>query len=449
MGTPPDYLEVTRVRRLFASMFLATLAVFMLLPGFAGAAPAQKVYVIRMTDWQQIDPGLAQITNRVFDQAEADPNAVAVAVVLDTPGGLVHSALQITNRMLGSTKLRTIAYVDGHAISAGALIGTAGEKLYMQKGSTIGAAEPRDAATNQTADYKALSVVAGTFESTALARGRDPKIARAMVDKANPIPGQRGELLTLTYQEAVDKGYADGIVASLDEALTAAGLTGVELVETEITFSERAGRFLTNPLVAVALLVIGVAAIGLEFIKPGLTLPGLVGIVCLGLFFLGNTLVGTAGWVELSLAVIGVLLLIIEAFVPGFGIFGAGGVLAMGASIFLAVPSSELAWRYLMFTALTFLVVLFYLVRAISRRGLGKAFTLEDTAKGWQSGRTELIELVGREGRSLTVLRPAGTAAFGDQKLDVVSEGEFVPAGVLVKIVRVEGTRVVVRSEVK
>lgn len=432
------------MRRLFARIFLATLALLMLLPATAGAA-TKKVYVVRIDGWQQIDPGLAQITRRIFAQAENDPNAAGVAILLDTPGGLVQSALEITNVILGSD-LPTVAYVEGHAISAGALIGTAAEKLYMHKGSTIGAAEPRDAATNQPADYKALAVVAGTFESTALARGRDAKIARAMVDKDTPIPGQRGQLLTLTFQEAVEKRYADGEANSLEEALAKAGLGDAEVVETEITFSERAGRFLTNPVVAVLLLVTGVVAIGVEFIKPGLTLPGLIGVVCLGLFFLGNTLVGTAGWVELSLALIGILLLIIEAFVPGFGIFGAGGVLAMGASIFLAVPSPELAWRYLMFTAVAFLLVLFGLIRAISKRGLGKALTLDDTARGWQSGRTELAALLGQEGRSLTVLRPAGSAEFGDQKFDVVTEGEFVAAGSRVKVIRVEGTRIVVRA---
>ncbi|MFZ5826086.1 MAG: NfeD family protein [Bacillota bacterium] len=433
------------MRRLFAGWLFVLLAVLMLLPGAALAAEKQKVYVVRMDGWQQIDAGLAQITKRIFTTAEADPDAAAIVVVLDTPGGWVDSALEINNLMLG-TKLMTIAYVEGGAISAGALIATAGEKLYMHPGAAIGAAEPRMAGSNEPADYKALSVLAGTFKSTAEARGRDPKIARAMVDKDSPIPGQEGLLLTLTYKEAIEKRYADGEASSVEDAVRKAGITDFVLIEPEITVSEQVGRFLTNPIVATLLLVAGVIAIGIEFMKPGLTVPGLLGIVFLGLFFLGNTLVGTAGWVELSLALIGIVLIVIEAFVPGFGVFGVGGVVAVGASIFLAVPSAHLAWQYLMWTTLAFMVALFGIVRAISRRGLGKALTLSDTARNWTSPRTDLSGLLGKEGKSLTVLRPAGTALVGDQKLDVVTEGEYIGSGRKLKVIRVEGTRVVVRA---
>lgn len=433
------------MRRLMASLFLVLMAILMLLPASALAAPANKVYVIRMDNWQEIDPGLAQITRRIMEMANTDPQAAAVVVVLDTPGGWVHSAVAIKDLLL-QTKLRTIAYVQGDAFSAGALIATAAEKLYLHPGSALGAAEPRNASTNQPVDHKVLSSVAGSYEATAIARGRDPQIARAMVDRSTPAPGQRGELLTLNFKDAIATRYADGEAASIDEAIQQAGLTNYELFEPPVTFSERAGRFLTTPFVATMLLVVGVIAIGIEFIKPGVTLPGLIGIVSLGLFFLGNTLVGTANWLEISLAVIGILLLIVEAFVPGFGVFGVGGVVSMGASIFLSVPSPELAWQYLMWTAIAFLGVLVGLVRAISKRGLGKALTLSDSAKGWTAPRTDDSALIGREGVSLTVLRPAGTAEFGEQKVDVVTEGEFISVGQRVRVVRVEGTRVVVRT---
>jgi len=434
------------VRRLFSSLFLALMALLLVLPSVAVAEePMKNVYVLRIDNFQEIDASLAQFSDRIFSRAEADPNAAAIAVILDTPGGYVDAANRIKERLLTS-KLRSVAFVDGGAISAGALIATASEKLFMSPGSIIGAAEPRIAGTNETADYKAKSVVMGYFKSAAQARGRDEAIALAMVDKDSPIPGQQGMLLTLTQEEALQKGYADGSASSLEEALAQAGIAGYQLVETPWTFSERAGRFLTLPFVALALLVIGVIAIGMEFMKPGVTVPGLIGVVSLGLFFVGNTLVGTAGWLEISLAIIGIVLLVIEAFVPGFGVFGAGGVLSMGASIFFAVPSQELAWRYLMWTAVAFLFVIIGVMRTVSKRGLGRALTLSDTAKGWVAPRTDLSALIGQQGKSLTVLRPAGTAQVGDLKLDVVTEGEYLQAGILVKIIRVDGTRVVVRA---
>ena len=77
--------------------------------------------------------------------------------------------------------------------------------------------------------------------------------------------------------------------------------------------------------------------------------------------------------------------------------------------------------------------MLFAVIRAISRRGLGKVLTLKDTAKDWSAHGEDRSRLVGREGVSLTVLRPAGTAVFDDKRLDVVTEGEFLPAGVPVQ----------------
>lgn len=434
------------MRRRFALLFLVMLSVLSLLPGVAGAAGQQKVYVLRIDQWQEIGPVTAQVTKRVFAEAEADPEAVAVAIVLDTPGGLVQSALEMKKTILGS-KLKSVAFVNDNAISAGALIGTASEKLYMSRGSLIGAALPVDGVTREQADAKTLSVVVDAFESAAVARGRDKAIARAMVDPSAKLSWQGVAPLTLDYQEAIERKYADGEAKDLMDALKLAGITDPQLVEFEMTFSEQVGRFLTLPWVATALLVIGIIAIGVEFMKPGVTLPGMIGLVSLGLFFLGNVLVGTAGWLELSLALIGVLMLVIEAFVPGFGVFGVGGVVAVAASIFLAVPSRDLAVRYLMFASLAFVVALFGIIRAISKRGLGKALTLESQAKGWVPARVDLAYLVGHKGKALTVLRPAGMAQFGDTKVDVVTEGDFVSAGTEVTVIRVDGARVVVRSE--
>ena len=430
-----------------AALLLGLFLVLTVSPGAHAADEGKKVYVLRIDEGQVIDAGLAQFADRIFDQAEADPDAVGIAVVLDTPGGYVDSAARIKDRLLAAPKhIETIAYVENDAISAGALIATAAEHLYMHPGSVIGAAEPRTVATGETADYKSLSVVVNYFTSAAEYRGRDTAIARAFVDKDHPIPGQTDVLLTLTYQQAVETGYANGTAESLNDAIRQAGIAEFELVEPQWTFSEQVGRVLTTPWVAILLLVLGVVAFGIEFLQPGLTGPAAIGVVCLSLFFIGNALVGTAGWVEIALAVSGLVLLVLEIFTPGFGIFGLAGIAAFGGAIFLAAPSAGLAWRYLMWTAVAGTFVLFALIRTISKRGLGRKLTLSDTAKDWSAQSSDRSQLVGREGRSLTVLRPAGTAVFGDQRLDVVTEGEFIPADVPVRVIRVEGTRIVVRA---
>lgn len=413
--------------------------------GRAETAGTKNVYVLKIDNMQQIDQGLVEITRRAFEEAEADPNTAALVIELDTPGGYVHSALAMQKLILNS-KVKSVAFVNQSAWSAGALIATAAEKLYMHPGSSIGAAEPRLTGSNEKADYKTVSALVEAFRSTAIARNRPADLAAAMVDTNAKVPGQTQELLVLSAQSAAEKKYADGVADSLEDALRQAGVTDYRFVNVEPTPSEAVGRFLTQQWVAILLLVAGVIAIGVEFMKPGLTLPGLIGIVCLGLFFLGNVLVGTAGWLELGLALLGVLLLVIEAFVPGFGVFGVGGVVAMGASIFFSVPTPEMAFSYLMWTSVAFALALFGIIRTISRRGLGKWLTLEKGAAGWVPPRNDLSGLVGKEGKALTVLRPAGTALVGADKVDVVTEGEFVAAGTPVKVLRVDGTRVVVRA---
>ncbi|HYG58814.1 MAG TPA: NfeD family protein, partial [Symbiobacteriaceae bacterium] len=257
---------------------------------------------------------------------------------------------------------------------------------------------------------------------------------------------QEKELLVLTAKEAVEKHFANGYAADLSDALKQAGIEFQQMHEVVPTMSESFGRLLTTPWVAIMLLVVGVIAIGIEFIKPGVTVPGLVGVVSLTLFFLGNMLVGTAGWVELGLALLGILLLVIEAFIPGFGIFGTGGIIAVGASIFLSVPTPEMAMQYLMWTSFAFAIALFGIIRAVSRRGLGKALTLKSREVNYVPARADLGYLIGMEGRTISVLRPAGSAFFGNDRVDVVTEGEFIPAGTTIKVIRVDGARVVVRS---
>ena len=439
------------MRRSLSWLVLTLFAVLAVLPLFPGGARAAgpTVYVIHIDDQQIIDQGLAQLVDRSFEKAAMDSSAVAVAIVLDTPGGYTNAAIRIKEAIL-SSRLRTVAYVTNMAASSGALIATASEKLYMHPGSTIGSAEVRVAGSDQPADYKTMSEWIGQFRSAAEARGRDPNLAQAMVDRTNKAPGQTTELLSLTATVAVDKRYADGLADNLLAALAKAGLEQPQLIDVVPTTSDQVGRILTTPWVAILLLVVGVIAIGIEFIKPGVTLPGLIGVVSLALFFLGNMLVGTAGWLEIGLAVLGVLLLVIEAFIPGFGVFGIGGVVATASSVFLAVDSPQRATSYLMWTAVAFMFTLFAILRGLSKRGLGKALTLEQHhSKTYVPERADLSGLVGREGKALTTLRPAGGAVIGTERVDVVTEGEFIAAGTPVKVIRVDGARVLVRSLVE
>ncbi|HLO04286.1 MAG TPA: NfeD family protein [Symbiobacteriaceae bacterium] len=430
------------MRKRLARLTLVLLALFLVLipPAAAGVS---HVYVLNLNHFQEVDQTMAIQVERAVKTAESD--GAALVIVLDTPGGLVSSAFAIKDTLL-KAKVPTIAWVEGNALSAGALIATSAEKLYMAKGATIGAAEPRPEGSTVKADYKVVDAVVANFRSAAQARGRDAAIAAAMVDTNARLSWQQGKLLLLTDTEAVEHHYADGQAQSIADALDLAGIKGYTLQTIQPVSSDTVGRVLTTPWVAILLLVVGVIAIGLEFAKPGLTLPGVVGVTALGLFFAGNFLIGTAGWVEVALAVIGAILLVVEMFIPGFGVFGFSGLGALALSIFMSVPDPRNAVAYMLWTALAGTGAFVLIARRFSKQGLGKWLTLEQTAQGWEKARPDLGALVGQSGEALTALRPAGTAQFGEQRVEVLTEGEFVSAGTPVRVLRVQGARVVVRS---
>ncbi|HAL74389.1 MAG TPA: hypothetical protein DCM45_04755 [Clostridiales bacterium] len=151
------------------------------------------------------------------------------------------------------------------------------------------------------------------------------------------------------------------------------------------------------------------------------------------------------GTVQAILFVLGLLLLIFEAFTPGFGIAGGSGLVLIIIGIFL---TGQKPVDYLiMFLLLIVIVALLLLVILRSaKKGKLKKIVLRSAtsqADGFSST-ADYSSLVGSEGVALTVLRPAGTADFGGQRLDVVTDGEFLAKGTRIKIVRTEGRRIVV-----
>ncbi|HYG60667.1 MAG TPA: hypothetical protein VD902_21545, partial [Symbiobacteriaceae bacterium] len=138
------------MRRTLSWLILTLFGAFMVLSVLPVTAQAAggTVYVIRIDEKQTIDQGLAQIVQRGFQEAAMDPAAAAVAIVIDTPGGLIVSALDMKKEIMNA-KLPTVAFVEGEALSSGALIATASEKLYVHTGSSIGAAEVRVMGSNE------------------------------------------------------------------------------------------------------------------------------------------------------------------------------------------------------------------------------------------------------------------------------------------------------------
>jgi membrane-bound ClpP family serine protease len=153
-------------------------------------------------------------------------------------------------------------------------------------------------------------------------------------------------------------------------------------------------------------------------------------------------------WIAALSLLFGVLMVILEMFIPGFGIPGITGVilLILGISMTARTVAEGL---FLIFIILAVLGVnLIFVLRSVTKGKLAKTLVLNDSLnkEAGFSGTDDLSCYLGREGVAHTVLRPAGAADFGGVKLDVVTEAEYLAKGTKVKVIKVEGRRVVVRE---
>jgi membrane-bound serine protease (ClpP class) len=235
-----------------------------------GREPTQEPVVHVVDISGAIDLGLPAYLDRALQQAH-DAGAAAVLLEVDTPGGRLDAVLQMQSSLVGAD-VRTIAFVNRMALSAGALITIASEEIYVAPGSTLGAATPVVGDTGELADEKTISAVRSTFRSTAEARGRDPRVAEAMVDGDVAVEGliEEGKLLTLDPDQALEWGYAEAMTDNRAAALEAAGLDHAVIVETSPTPAEAVVRFLTNPVVASLLITLAMLLVIGDFLSGGI-----------------------------------------------------------------------------------------------------------------------------------------------------------------------------------
>jgi membrane-bound serine protease (ClpP class) len=431
--------------------------------GLGTARPAQTgrlvVYVVPITGI--IDLGLAPFVSRVLEEA-AEAQAAAVILDINTFGGRVDAAVLIRDALL-QARVRTVAFVNRRAISAGALISLAAETIAMADGGTIGAATPVEmgapGAPAQPVAEKTVSYMRKEFRATAESRKRPPLLAEAMVDVDVEIPGviDKGKLLTLTTEEALQHQLADLRANSLAALLQALDLTGAEVRTASPTWAETLVRFLTHPVVSSLLMTLGILGLIVEIRTPGFGIPGALGLLSLGLFFWGHWLVQLAGWEELLLVGLGVVLLALEVFViPGFGLSGLLGLAALLGGLGLSIVGAGATWEALLaamgwvaLSVLLALVASLALLRVLPRLPWGRRLILETellAGVGGASAPEHDRRWLGKSGTAVTPLRPAGLASLDGERVDVVSEGAFIEAGQAIDVIRVDSNRIVVRQ---
>ncbi len=409
-----------------------------------------------------IGRGMTSYLQRGLNEAEK-AGAAAVILEFSTPGGYLDAAQACRDLILGA-KVRTIAYVNREAYSAGALLAIACAEIYFAPGGVMGAATPvyfDPQGRMEEAPEKLVSAVRALFRATAEVRGRDPRVAEAMVDPHVEIPGliERGKLLTLTAKTAAEWGYCEGEAGTLAEVLELAGLSGAVVRVFEYRWTDWLVDALTNPWVASLLIAVGALGLLVEMFTPGFGVPGTLGLASLALFFWSHYLAGLAGWESLVFFLAGIIAIILEVFVftaTDFGIAGIIGLILIGLGFYTAMTGPftqpDQAMRAIGAVALALVASLVGFAAFLtwvpkSRLRLGGVVlksAIEERAVGRLAPATS--PYVGKRGKTLTDLHPVGKAEFEGEQLDVVAEEGFIPKGSAVEIVRDEGYRKVVRQ---
>lgn len=421
---------------------------------------ATKVIILPLED--EIDARAWQHTRRACDKAVEDCAELFV-IRMNTYGGALDAADSIRTALLRMPG-PTVVYIDHNAASAGALIALACDSIFMTPGSSIGAATVVDGQGQPMPDkYQAYmsSIMRSTAEhhgkwiapgDTLLSWRRNPAIAASMV---NP-----DSVTAFSSSEAVEAGFSDGTVSSLNEMFSRLNIEDPVTEIFEPTLTDDIIGFLSNAGVRALLVMLIIGGIYMEMHTPGLGFAAAVALVAACLYFLPMLISGTLpAWIVITL-VIGIVLIALEVFViPGFGVCGIAGiaaiVIALGAAI---VPTDSSANG----------VTLSVIARPIITVGIGIAAAValvawltsrhgpkflrrhselmltQDIKKGYIGVDMGPAKFIGNKATAMTDMRPAGKILLDGEVYDAVSTGTFIDAGSHVRILRYENAQLYV-----
>ncbi len=405
------------------------------------ASESSDIYIIPISG--EITPAMAAFFKNSIENAEKE-NAEAVLVEISTLGGRVDAAFNMKH-VMEKSKIPIIVYISDRALSAGALLAISAPRIIMAPGSHIGSAEPIPYSV------KAVAAIRGEFEAAAERNGRDKIIAAAMVDKEVDIPGlsPAGSLLDITAITAMEYGYAEAVLEGRQEVLDYLGYKDSTIQVIRPDFIIRVAQVLTKSSTASIILTIAIIAIIIEIFTKGFGIFGFIGIGALSLYFGANFIVGYSSWWPVILFIIGAVLLIAEVFIPGFGIAGISGISSMLIGIVFAAPDPIKGIRNIGIASALVIIMLPILFRYMKRSSVLRRIVLSDTIIHKPKSHEDNgdIEVLNKEGITLTTLRPSGIVNINGMKFDAVSRGEFIEPGKRVRVVESKGLSVVVTED--
>lgn len=348
-----------------------------------------------------IGPATVHHVARVLQQSQ-NPPAEAVVLQLNTPGGLADAMREIISLILQS-QVPVITYVappGAHAASAGTYILYASHVAAMAPGTNLGAATPiaiggfpqgqpertpseerhdendtngglidNPLAPKTAIEAKATNDAAALIRSLAEMHGRNADWAESAVRQAESLSAAKALELNVIDLVAADLDAllrdADGRSVVMGEARKEISTAGLPVERVEMSAVIRVLSILSNPNVALVLMMLGIYGLIFEFWNPGALVPGVVGAICLtlGLYALNQL---PLNYAALALLGIGVAFMVAEAFSPSFGVLGFGGLIAfsLGAAMLVDtdVPAFRISWWLIVSMALISATVLVLLL---------------------------------------------------------------------------------------
>ena len=428
-------------------LFLFFLVIIVCHPAWAFKSSEQPVVELKVKG--PIIPIVAGYIERGIREAE-EKDAICL-ILLDTPGGLDKSMREIISRIMSSTvPVVVYVYPDGsRAASAGVYILYSAHVAAMAPSTNIGSAHPVSIGVGGGGDNKEDKIMTEKVTNDAVAyikalarkSGRNEKWAEEAVRKS----------VSITSAEAFELGVIDIVAKDPNELIIALKGRKVQVHKEEIelrpsqeapknidmTWAEKFLLIISDPSIALILMMLGMSGIAYEFMAPGAILPGVVGGICfiLGLYSLGSLPINYAG---LFLIIFSVILFIADIKAPTHGVLTAGGVISLLLGIILLIPSD---YPYFAISKVVIVVVttvtsgfFIFIVAMIAKSMKRKSITGEEG-------------MIGRTGTVTSEISPAGEVRIMGELWKARTEGEPISSGERIIVTEIKGLLLIVKKD--